>query len=90
MKSKERVPDVVVSSHFHKSIAQVYVQDWHFMYGFLLPSFQMKTRYAIRATPFQRNDIGIQTFEVTAEGGIIPHKSMLMAGSPSNNYGPTA
>jgi hypothetical protein len=78
LKEKSSPPDVVVSSHFHKSVANVYVQDWHYMYGFLLPSLQMKTRYAIRATPFQRNDIGLQTFEIKAEGGIIPHRSMLL------------
>ncbi len=79
LKEKTTPPDVVVSSHFHKSVAQVYVQDWHYLYGFLLPSLQMKTRYAIRATPFQRNDIGLQTFEVTAEGSVVPHRSMLLA-----------
>lgn len=78
LKEKQRPPDVVVSSHFHKSISDVYVQDWHYMYGFLLPSYQMKTRYAIRATPFQRNDIGLQTFNITAEGGVVPHRSMLL------------
>jgi len=50
IKEKTTPPDVLVSSHFHKSIPQVYVQDWHYLYGFLLPSYQMKTRYALRAT----------------------------------------
>lgn len=79
LKAKTPPPDVVVSSHFHKSIPAVYVQDWHYLYGFLLPSYQMKTRYARTVTPFQKNDIGLQTFEITAEGGIVPHQSMLMA-----------
>lgn len=71
-------PDAVISAHYHKSIYQTYVQDWHTIHGILLPSWQMKTRYAYRAAPFQRNDIGMSCLTVSAEGIINVRKSVLL------------
>lgn len=78
VKQKNEQPDIVVTAHYHKPIYQTFVQDWHTIHGMILPSWQYKTRYAYKVAPFQRNDIGLQTFDITEEGHIAIHKPMLM------------
>jgi len=71
-------PDIVVSSHYHKSLYQTYVRDWHTIHGMVTPSFQKKTRFGLRAAPFEKNDIGISPFVITAGGLINFEKPMLL------------
>lgn len=78
IKRGAKVPDMIVSAHVHKPIYQTYVQDWHTLHGMILPSWQVKTRYAYRVAPFQRNDIGLSFFEVSASGDIRIHPAMVM------------
>lgn len=77
-KEKREKPDVVVSSHYHKSLYQTYVRDWHTIHGLVSPSFQKKTRFGLRVAPFVKNDIGISPFQVTKEGLIHFEKPLLM------------
>lgn len=72
-------PDVVITAHYHKPIYNTYVQDYHTIHGLILPSWQMKTRYAFRAAPFQRNDIGLSCMDITDAGDIRVHKPLIMA-----------
>ena len=79
IKEKKQSPDMIITSHFHKSLYQTYVQSFdHTMHGMVLPSWQMKTRYAYRVAPFQRNDIGLTMTEITADGDIRVRKPLLM------------
>lgn len=78
VKAKKPLPDMVVSAHVHKPIYTSYVQDYHTVHGIVLPSWQMKTRYAYRVAPFQRNDIGLTMTEITADGDIRVRKPLLM------------
>ena len=79
LKGGTKPPNVIVTSHFHKSLYQTYVQSYdHTLHGMILPSWQMKTRYAHRVAPFQRNDIGLGMFEVSAAGDIRIHKPLIM------------
>jgi hypothetical protein len=78
VKKGMKVPDMVVSAHVHKPIYQTYVQDWHTLHGMILPSWQVKTRYAYRVAPFQRNDIGLAFFEISAAGDIRVRPPMVM------------
>lgn len=70
-------PDLVYTAHHHKSTYTSYVQDWHTIHGVILPSWQAKTRYALRAAPFQRNDIGMAFSEITSDGDIRVYPSLI-------------
>lgn len=74
----EVIPDVVISSHYHKPVYATYVYDYTTIHGMILPSWQMKTRYAYRAAPFQKNEIGMSFMDVTKEGFIHVHRPLLL------------
>lgn len=64
-------PDMVITSHYHKASYQAFIDGYrHTLHGQILPSWQLKTRYAFRVAPFQRNDIGLTVTEITADGHI--------------------
>ena len=80
LKSGVRAPDVIVTAHFHKCIYQPYSDSFrHTIHGMILPSWQMKTRYAYKVAPFQRNDIGLVVYEISKDGDIRIHPPMLMS-----------
>ncbi len=76
-KNKE-MPDIVVSSHYHRPIYSTYVQDYLTIHGIILPSWQMKTRYAYMVAPFQVNQIGMSFIDITEQGFIKVHKPLLL------------
>ena len=78
LKEKREMPDLVISSHFHKATMASYSQDWKTYYAMITPSFQMKTRHGHKVSAFQRNDIGLGLAEVTTSGLIKIHKPLLM------------
>lgn len=71
-------PDFIYSSHYHKDHYDAYIDDYHVLHGHVIPSFQRKTRFALQVAPFQRNDIGMAFSEVSADGLIKVHRSLLM------------
>ena len=71
-------PDIIYTGHVHKPIYTSYVQDYHTIHGIILPSWQMKTRFAYRAAPLQRNSIGLTLTEITASGDIRIAKPLIM------------
>jgi predicted phosphodiesterase len=80
--AREYVPDVVVTGHYHKPVYSTYVQrrddGFHTIHGITLPSWQMKTRFAYKAVPVAKNEIGAGFMEVTAAGDIRSPSFMLM------------
>lgn len=75
------LPNLVVTGHYHKATYNSYVQQRddgiHVMHGLILPSWQMKTRFAYRVVPVSQNKIGAAYIEVTASGGITEPSFML-------------
>ena len=79
IKEKRRPPDMIFSSHFHKAGYAVYNDGYkHTIHYQTLASWQRKTRFGLRAAPFQRNDIGLTLTEVTAGGHIRIIPPLLM------------
>lgn len=78
LKEKKKQPDLIISAHVHKPIYTSYVQDYHVIHGIILPSWQMKTRFAYRVAPFQRNAIGLTVTEITAGGDIRVTRPLVM------------
>jgi hypothetical protein len=78
VKSGETPPDLIVTSHYHQCHYGTFVDSFtHTMHGIILPSWQAKTRYAIRAAPFQRNDIGL-VYTVINDDGDMRFGKILM------------
>ena len=78
LKEKREMPDLVISSHYHKAIMASYSQDWETYHAMITPSFQMKTRFGQKVSAFQRNDIGIGLAEVSTNGLMKIHRPLLM------------
>ena len=78
LKGGKKQPDIVFTGHVHRPIYASYVQDYHTIHGIIIPSWQLKTRYAYRAAPFQRNLIGMTITEITAGGDIRIKRPLLM------------
>lgn len=78
LKDGKPQPDIIYTGHVHKPIYTSYVQDYHTIHGIILPSWQMKTRFAYRAAPFQKNSIGMTMTEITAESDIRIMKPLVM------------
>ena len=80
IKQKIEPPHFLSTSHYHKSTYESYNDSYsHTVQIEVLPSFQMKTRFGLRSSPFQRNDIGMAFNLVTAEGDIRPLPPLLLA-----------
>ena len=75
-------PDFVITGHTHKPYYTPYVGrlngQYHLVHGMICPSWQSKTRYAYKAAPLETNKIGMQWFEVTKHGAILPPVERLM------------
>ena len=81
IKEKKEPPHMISTSHFHKSSYESYNDSYaHTVHIEVLPSWQMKTRFGIGVSPFQRNDIGMAFNVVTAEGDIRVLPPMLWEG----------
>lgn len=78
MKANEPAPHMITGSHFHKSSYDSFNDSYrHTIQIQILPSWQMKTRFGISASAFQRNDIGMQFTEITTGGDIRRMKPLL-------------
>lgn len=78
LKENREMPDLTISSHFHKATMATYSQNWNTYYAMITPSFQMKTRHGQKVSAFQRNDIGVGLAEVSTNGLIKVHRPLLM------------
>lgn len=82
IKENRLPPHMISTSHYHKSSYESFNDSYaHTTHIEVLPSFQMKTRFGIAASPFQRNDIGMSFNMVTAEGTIHVLPPMLWGGA---------
>ena len=66
----EPAPSYVVFSHFHHKWHEAIDTRNGTMHGFVLPSFQFKTDWALRYFPFEVENIGGLIFKVSAGGGV--------------------
>jgi hypothetical protein len=76
-------PDVVITGHTHRPFyvpySQEYGNTWWVMHGIINPSWQMKTRYAYKIAPVEKNKIGLSYFQITKDGLIsIPPEIPVM------------
>lgn len=78
LKEKYVMPDVIISSHYHKATMASYSQNYKTYYGIITPSFQLKTRFSQKVSAFSRNDIGVSLIEISSSGLIGIHEPILM------------
>jgi len=78
LKYGKQPPHMVTMSHFHKNTYEAFNDSYrHTMHLQVLPSWQGKTRFGYKASPFQRNDIGMIYNVITADGDIRIHEPLL-------------
>ena len=76
-------PHLITASHYHKNTYDVFADSYrHTIHIQVLPSYQGKTRYGQKASPFQRSDIGM-VFNVVTAGGDLRFEPYLWDGSES-------
>jgi hypothetical protein len=86
---RRRVPDLIVTGHFHRAVYNNYVQmrdgAVQNLRGVVLPSWQMKTRHVYAKAPATVNEIGAAFVSISAEGVISDPAFMLMQ-APNGVY----
>ena len=83
IKEKRTPPHLITASHYHKAAYDSYNDGYaHTVHGQILPSWQMKTRYGQRVSPFERNDIGLKIDEIDADGYLRINPPLLMEIEP--------
>jgi len=74
LKDESKIPDVVYSGHVHSPTWACYEYRnknvFNQIQGVILPSWQLKTRFARAVAPVQKNKIGGVIHEVTADGHV--------------------
>lgn len=75
-------PHYVITGHTHDPDWNTYNGrmngKYHQMQGLICPSWQMKTRYALKVAPVKKNKIGLQYFVITKDGIIGDPVELLM------------
>ena len=67
-------PDMVITGHTHTPTYNTFIVreggDFRTLHGIIAPSWQMKTRYAYKASPVDVNEIGSVDFDISEAGEI--------------------
>jgi hypothetical protein len=79
MEANERIPDGVIMGHYHVPLYDTYTRNHKTMHGWILPSFQLKTRFGYKVAAAELERIGIYSIDVSANGEIIASPPMVMA-----------
>lgn len=76
IKDHTQIPDIVYTGHVHDPTYNDYIyreeMNFKVMYGIILPSWQMKTKFAWEKVPVSKNKIGGVMQEIKADGTICP------------------
>jgi hypothetical protein len=84
IKNRTVIPDILYTAHVHNPTYSTFC--WHdmnvfkTMHGIILPSWQLKTRYAHMVAPVSLNKIGGVSQRITADGVICVPKFYIMDG----------
>ncbi len=82
MKDNTETPDIIYTGHVHQPTYSTYTyrnsMQFRNMHGIVLPSWQLKTRYAWKVAPVSKNRIGGVLHEIKADGTItVPQFSVM-------------
>lgn len=77
MKDDSETPDIIYTGHVHQPTYSTYVyrkngMNFKTIHGIILPSWQLKTRFAWKVAPLSKNRIGGVSQLITADGMICP------------------
>lgn len=79
LEAGERIPDAVVSGHYHVPVYTTFTRNYRTMHGVILPSWQFKTRFGYKVAAAERENIGLTTIDVSSAGNILVNKPYLLA-----------
>lgn len=75
---KMRLPDFVISGHYHVPMHVIYNHHYSDMHGMILPAWQMKTRFGYRVAASDAERVGMSSIIISANGDIKVNPPMLM------------
>jgi len=82
LNDKRRAPDIIYTGHVHDPTYNTHVyregMEFKTMHGVILPSWQMKTTYAYKVAPVQKNKIGGVYHDIKADGTITTPQFCVM------------
>lgn len=78
LEHRERLPDLIISGHYHRNVYNTFVRDYHTMHGLILSPWQLKTRFANKRAAAERDGIGLSIVDIKASGEIKVHKPLLL------------
>jgi 2',3'-cyclic-nucleotide 2'-phosphodiesterase (5'-nucleotidase family) len=73
-----RLPDMVISGHYHVPVYNEYIRPRHTMRGIICPSFQLPTRFVYKVAAGELSKVGLATVNISAAGAITANPFMIM------------
>lgn len=71
-----KLPDLVFSGHYHKSVYDTFTRRDKTIHGIILPPFQLKTRFGNKIAAAELEEVGIRTVDIDEAGNIKVNKAM--------------
>lgn len=78
LEAGQRIPDAVISGHYHVPVYTTFTRNYKTIHGVILPPFQLKTRFGYKVAAAERENIGLSTIDISANGNIVVNKPYLM------------
>jgi len=76
-----RIPDCIISGHYHQDVYDVFTRKDKMMHGIILPPWQLKTRFGYRVAAAELDGVGIRTVFVPEFGDLKVNKPILIRSS---------
>lgn len=73
-----RMPDMVISGHYHVPVYNTFVRNGKTIHGLICPPFQTRTRFGYKVAAAEKDNIGIATVSIKADGTICMPDFLLM------------
>jgi hypothetical protein len=78
LEDNKRIPDYIISGHYHNPVKTSYERPNKMIHGMILPSFQLKTRFGYKVAAAELEKIGIRTVDIGADGEIKTNEMLRM------------
>jgi hypothetical protein len=78
LEAGQRIPDLIVSGHYHVPVYTTFTRNYKTMHGVICPSMQLKTRFGYKVAAAERENTGVTTIDIPANGEIKVNRPYLM------------
>lgn len=66
LEDKRRLPDVIISGHYHRNVYDTFTRKEHTIHGIIVPPWQLKTRFGYRVAAAELDNIGLRVVDISS------------------------